>query len=114
VSGFEVWPAASVFAAAGKAPLFTAAYRYGGLDHWASRLGLSRPCGRRRSAPYWTEERIRVELADFCRDRRTWPRQAEFASAGRLPLYWAASRAGGMGRWEAELGFGAHRERRAA
>jgi hypothetical protein len=115
LAGSDRWPKASVFAASGKASLFTAAYRYGGIDYWAARLGLPRPPPRRRPAIHWTEDRIRAELKQFCADRRTWPRQADFAAAQRLTLYWAASRAGGMRRWEADLGFiTAHPQRSAA
>jgi hypothetical protein len=104
LAGAERWPPPRVFTEAGKASLYTAAYHYGGIDYWARRIGLERR-SRRRPNPYWTEERIRDELLDFCGGRSSWPTEAVFAGAERLPLYWAASRAGGMRRWKAELGF---------
>jgi Domain of unknown function (DUF4115) len=58
--------------------------------------------GRKRK---WTEERIRAELAEFCADRREWPRARAFKRAGRGDLYLAASRHGGIERWAAELGY---------
>jgi len=104
LAGLDRWPPPRVFREAGKASLYTAAYHYGGIDYWAARIGLERR-SRRRPSPYWTEERIRDELLDFCHARSSWPTETDFAAAGRLPVYWAASRAGGMRRWKAELGF---------
>ena len=113
LAGADRWPPPRVFRDAGKASLYTAAYHYGGIAYWARRIGVQRR-SRRRSSPYWTEERIRDELLDFCRTRSIWPTEAVFAAAGRLPVYWAASRAGGMRRWKAELGFIPSAQREAA
>ena len=42
-AGRKTWPAASAFKDAGRADLYVAASRYGGIAHWASELGFSRP-----------------------------------------------------------------------
>jgi hypothetical protein len=42
-AGRKAWPAASAFKAAGRADLYVAASRYGGIAYWASELGFSRP-----------------------------------------------------------------------
>ncbi len=56
--------------------------------------------GRRR---IWTDERIRNELMAFLTGRTQWPEPSEFQAAGKMALYKAASRHGGIARWIAEL-----------
>jgi hypothetical protein len=53
----------------------------------------------------WTSERIRHELERFCAGRKTWPTAREFKRAGRMDLYVAASRYGGVRSWAGELGL---------
>jgi hypothetical protein len=106
LSGRAVWPSVREFNDAGLASLFTAVYTYGGVHRWAARMGVELPPRHRvRPRRRWTRDRIRTELAAFCRGRSTWPVERDFEAAGMMPLYWAASRAGGMAHWRAELGF---------
>jgi hypothetical protein len=42
-SGRKTWPTASAFKEAGRADLYVAASRYGGIGYWASELGFARP-----------------------------------------------------------------------
>jgi hypothetical protein len=107
LAGRDEWPAVREFNDAGLAPLFTALYTYGGVELWARRMGVPTrpPRAPRRPERYWTRERIRVQLERFCHGRDTWPAPREFEQAGLKPLYWAASRHGGIARWRAELGF---------
>jgi hypothetical protein len=107
VAGRGDWPRVAEFEAAGLGSLFTAIYQYGGVEHWAARVGLaSRPRrgGERRR---WTDASVRHELARFSGRLGRWPRQRDFAAAGLMPLYWAASRTRGLAAWEAELGASA-------
>jgi hypothetical protein len=57
------------------------------------------------SQRHWTSDRIRWELAAFCRGRSAWPTASEFKTAGRSDLYVAASRYGGVAHWASELGL---------
>lgn len=64
--------------------------------------------GRRRGpARTWTDDRIRAELEAFLDGRTDWPAPSEFRSAGKMGLYQAASRNGGIARWIAEVGLDA-------
>lgn len=58
------------------------------------------PTGR----PRWTDERIAFELAAFAKELGYWPRHADFVAAGRTGLYIAASKRGGLKRWQTVLG----------
>lgn len=60
--------------------------------------------GRRGPRARWTEDRIRTELSNFANELGRMPRRADFEAAGRTALYIAASKAGGLRRWAAELG----------
>jgi Fic family protein len=53
----------------------------------------------------WTDAVIETELRAFLADRAEWPSAAEFRAAGRGPLYAAASKAGGIGRWRQIVGI---------
>jgi hypothetical protein len=107
LAGRDVWPRVSEFNDAGLASLFTAVYTYGGVEHWAARMGLGRRPLRNpgRPKPRWTRTRIHAELTLFCGRRDTWPARKDFEAAGLIRLYWAAQRVGGMARWREELGF---------
>jgi hypothetical protein len=105
LAGRTEWPTVREFQEAGRASLFTALYTYGGSDHWARRMGLDRRHPA-RTTRYWTPARIHAQLADFCAGRQTWPTAPDFRAAGRMPLYWAATRHGGLRWWREQLGFG--------
>ena len=55
--------------------------------------------------PRWTEAVIERELRAFVASQGAWPSRAEFHEAGVGPLYTAASRRGGIGRWRKLLGY---------
>jgi len=61
--------------------------------------------GARGPAPTWTENRIEAELRTFLAGRQDWPTPGEFRAAGKMALYQAASRRGGIARWIAQLGL---------
>lgn len=106
LGGGEEWPSVPAFREAGKTSLLAAVYAHGGPTRWSRRLGVHRQAGggtRRERA--WTEERIRVELEEFCAGCSEWPRWSEFEAAGRGALYRAASRYGGIRRWKRRLGL---------
>jgi DNA-binding transcriptional ArsR family regulator len=48
--GRKTWPSATEFKAAGRADLYVAASRYGGIAFWAAELGFARP-GRAKPPP---------------------------------------------------------------
>jgi len=55
--------------------------------------------------PKWSDATIEAELRAFLAGRTEWPSPAEFRAAGKGPLYSAASKAGGMGRWRQIFGI---------
>lgn len=62
--------------------------------------------GRQRGpALSWTDHRIEAELREFIGERRDWPSPNEFRASGKMALYQAASRRGGIGHWTALLGL---------
>ena len=70
-----------------------------------SQLRPTSGSGRRGPRPRWSEDRIRSELTGFAAELGRMPRRADFEATGRTGLYIAASKAGGLRRWAAELGF---------
>lgn len=103
------WPPRDEFGRAGLSSLHSALYRRGGLAYWASRMGVQYTAatrGIRKRA--WTDERLRDELAEFCRGRTTWPAQSVFRQAGKERLYIAASLYGGVAHWTQQLGLKAY------
>lgn len=60
---------------------------------------------RRGPRPTWNDERIRAGLETLARELGRMPRKPDFEAAGKTGLYVAASKAGGLRRWAAELGF---------
>jgi Fic family protein len=62
--------------------------------------------GRRPGRPLkWTDVVIERELRAFLEGRSNWPTPSEFRSAGKGPLYAAATRAGGVRRWRGIVGL---------
>jgi len=55
--------------------------------------------------PRWTDAVIERDLRAFVSAQGTWPSREEFEQAGAGPLYTAASRRGGIGRWRKLLGY---------
>jgi hypothetical protein len=106
LGGSQRWPSSRAFHDAGRARLLAAVYAWGGVSDWCQRLGIEPPqhLGRRRKQA-WSELRIGAELEQFCAGRTRWPRFHEFERAGRGDLYRAASRKGGVRRWQRRLGL---------
>jgi Fic family protein len=71
--------------------------------------GAGRPAPRRsdgRGRPAkWSDAKIERELREFLSDCQAWPSPDEFRAAGRAPLYAAASKRGGIGRWRRVIGL---------
>jgi Fic family protein len=55
--------------------------------------------------PKWTDAVIERELRAFLEGRSEWPSPAEFRAAGKVPLYAAATKAGGVPRWRRIVGL---------
>jgi len=74
-----------------------------------TRYAFAAATGGRASArgrpPLWTDAVIERDLRAFVASRGAWPSRAEFEQAGAGPLYTAASRRGGIGRWRKLLGY---------
>jgi len=114
LAGRDSWPSRRELELKGRAGLASAVAHGGGAADWARRLGVKPPPRARVSGPrIWTDERIRAELQEFCRDRTTWPTEREFIEAGEARLYNAACEYGGPGRWASELGLARRRRSRA-
>ncbi|HET7416345.1 MAG TPA: Fic family protein, partial [Solirubrobacterales bacterium] len=68
--------------------------------------GESTPAAGRRGRPVkWTDGKIERELRAFVAGRANWPSPEEFRSEGMGPLYAAASKHGGVGRWRRIVGM---------
>lgn len=61
--------------------------------------------GQRGRPAKWTDTKIEQELRAFVADRPSWPSPGEFREAGQGPLYAAASKRGGIGRWRRIVGM---------
>ncbi|HEY5977775.1 MAG TPA: recombinase family protein [Solirubrobacterales bacterium] len=91
----ESFPTEGEFAQAGLGSLRTGLHNHGGLAYWADEFGLdSRSCGTR-----WTEAMIRKELEEILAGRRQFPTREEFRAAGKINLFYAAKRHGGIPHW---------------
>jgi Fic family protein len=53
----------------------------------------------------WDETRIRAELAALVAEVGGWPARKDFDKAGKIGLYVAMSRYGGVRRWRREFGY---------
>jgi hypothetical protein len=93
--GRERFPTEGEFAEAGLRSLRTGLHNHGGLAYWADEFGLdSRSCGTR-----WTEAKVRRELEAILEGRRQFPTREEFRAAGKINLFYAAKRHGGIPHW---------------
>jgi hypothetical protein len=100
------WPSSREFIDAGETRLQAAIYAWGGVQHWCERLGIeARKSTRAPRGRLWNDRRIGDQLEQFCAGRSRWPRFREFEEAGLGDLYRAASRHGGVGRWQRRLGL---------
>lgn len=60
---------------------------------------------RRGRPTKWTDSAIEADLRAYLEGRTSWPSPAEFRSAGKGPLYAAATKAGGIQRWRQIVGL---------
>jgi hypothetical protein len=103
--GREEWPRYREFIQSRHKALYQAVLRHGGTHAWAKRMGVkwvNRHDGRNR---YWTEERVREQLAVFLAARSHWPAPAEFHAAEQGRLLRAISATGGVEKWACEFGL---------
>ena len=100
LEGRKVWPEAAEFQAAGMAPVWRAIRYRGGMERWAKDLGFE----YRKKKINWTDEEIERELLDFVGGREELPTWSEFEEAGRLKLYLAIGRHGGLADWSRRIG----------
>lgn len=80
-----------------------AATRYLLTEH--STGGSTQGASRRGRPVKWTDTKIEQELRAFVAGRPSWPSPEEFRSEGKGPLYAAASKHGGIGRWRRIVGM---------
>lgn len=79
------------------------ATRYLFIEH---PTGESAQAASRRGRPVkWTDGKIERELRAFVAGRRSWPSPEDFRREGMGPLYAAASKHGGIGRWRRIVGM---------
>lgn len=67
--------------------------------------GSTQGDGRRGRPVKWTDTKIEQELRAFVAGRPSWPSPDEFHREGKGPLYAAASKRGGIGRWRRIVGM---------
>lgn len=101
--GWEVWPTYEQFIEGGAKGLREALARIGGVEKWATEMGLPGGDRARGGVKKWTDETIRAKLAEFFGDRTTWPTHREFDEAGLHALYEALRHYGGVERWAKEM-----------
>jgi hypothetical protein len=105
------WPTKGEFDRAGLASALAALYRYDSVERLQRRLGAT-PLLHRGPVPsrrIWSEERIERELREYCGRYGAWPAWQRFVADGNARLYAAASRWGGVGRWQVRLELAAPR-----
>lgn len=101
LTGRAVFPTEGEFKAAGLSSLRTAVHNHGGLVYWADEFGLE----SRSSGGVWTEAAVREGLEQLLEGRREFPTREEFCAAGKLSLFQAAKRHGGIPHWRKRFGL---------
>lgn len=122
VGDCSTWPTRSEFRAAGLRGLREALRDHGGVQRWATEMGVDLPPSRKpppapdrsekppprrtpaREWPLWNERRIQSELSAFLGGRQEWPRHREFVAAGHQQLYHAVITHGGSQAWARRMG----------
>jgi hypothetical protein len=99
------WPTVAEFQADGMRALRTAIQRNGGVDHWATEYDLPRPHRHNGRHGYWTDQRIRAQLADICRGRTTFPGRKHLAAIGLAGMVQAMARRRRLDAWAHEMGL---------
>jgi hypothetical protein len=104
------WPSTDEFKIAGYGSLLVHMRDEGGLNLWASLVGLTankpgRPRGASSSVEVsWTYDRLRSELRSFLEGHDEWPRDMEFKAAGHQKLLAQIARKGGKKYWADQMG----------
>ena len=101
---WDVWPTYEQFIQGGAKGLRDALASIGGVQKWASEMGLPGGDRARGGVKKWNDETIRATLSEFFGDRTTWPTRREFNEAGLHALYEALRVYGGVQRWAKEMG----------
>jgi hypothetical protein len=99
LAGKTAWPTRQQFEADGLGALRVAIARNGGVDRWIDEFGLPRPHRRTGQTPYWTDQRIRAQLASFCAGRTVFPARLELQGAGLAGMFCAIQRGKGADWW---------------
>lgn len=94
--GRERFPSEGDFRDAGLFSLRRAIDKHGGLAYWAEEFGLE--SGSRGAT--WTEEMVHEQLDRLLDGRERFPTREEFRLAGKLNLFHAAKRHGGIPYWQ--------------
>jgi DNA invertase Pin-like site-specific DNA recombinase len=102
LSGRAEWPDFPEFQQAGLGLAYRQVEIWGGPARWAVEYGLRRWRPVRRPDG-WSEQRVRLELADYLEGVAGWPTAKQFHADGRWELQRAVSRFGGPERWAAEF-----------
>jgi hypothetical protein len=103
--GRKEWPRYTEFVESGRKGLYQALLTHGGTHEWARRMGVQWVTYRGGTPRYWTEGRVREQLAAFLEHRRHWPTDSEFNDAGERRLARAVRRTGGAKYWAREFGL---------
>jgi hypothetical protein len=73
--------------------------QHGGVDHWATEVGLPRANRQEGKRRYWTPERIQNELTAFINEHGPRPTRQTFHVHEAGPLLRALDRTGGRAAW---------------
>jgi DNA invertase Pin-like site-specific DNA recombinase len=98
----DSWPLWSQFRRDGMHTLRTMIGRTGGSARWASELGLRFD---QHPTSYWTPERIRAQLTEFCAGRAYFPSHREFNTANLGGMVAVMQRDDSVQRWATEFGL---------
>ena len=105
LQGRREWPSYREFVDAGRKSLYQAVLRNGGTRRWARRMGVRWVAHRGGLPRYWSEERVREQLAAFLTGRSSWPSRGEFEQGGQRSLLSGIAKTGGAQRWAREFGL---------
>jgi DNA invertase Pin-like site-specific DNA recombinase len=94
------WPTREDFHRAGRARLHRQVLVHGGDAYWACRFGLPVT-----TVPYgsWTEERLRLTLTHYLRDKTIFPTATQMRADGQAALVRGIGKTGGFRRWTPEF-----------
>jgi hypothetical protein len=79
--------------------------RNGGVERWAAECALPRPHRHNGPDGYWTDERIRTELAGICDGRTTFPGRKHLVRPSFAGMVRAICRGRGLDAWAHDFGL---------